>query len=65
MADEGVPDKDTFLRMAEAAGLDLKDEAHMDALYNYLEGLLPSLKSIHEIDVTGAEPAMVYVPAKK
>ena len=44
MTDEGGLSKETFLQMAEAAGLDVKDEAHMEELYTYLQGVLPGLK---------------------
>ena len=54
--------KEAFLVMAEAMGLDVTDEAHMEELYAYTAAQLSSLRSINEIDLSGAEPAMVYMP---
>ena len=52
---------ETFLRMAEASGLDVTDP-HMEELYTYLQGVLPPLKAIQEIDLADADPATVYYP---
>jgi len=54
--------KEAFLVMAEALGLDVTDEAHMEELYAFTASQLSSLRSINEIDLSDAEPAMVYVP---
>ena len=65
MADEGGLSKETFLQMAEAAGLDVKDEAHMEELYTYLQGVLPGLKVIDELELAHVEPATVFFTPKE
>ena len=62
MAPEGELSKEAFLAMAEASGLDVNDQAHMDELYVQVVGLLPSLRSFHQLDLSGVEPALVYLP---
>jgi Asp-tRNA(Asn)/Glu-tRNA(Gln) amidotransferase C subunit len=57
--------KEMFLRIAEVSGLDVKDEAHMEELYTYLQGVLPGLRKVDELDLTNVEPAMVYIPPKE
>ncbi len=64
MADEGGISKDTFLRIAEASGLNVNDP-HMEELFAYLQGVLPGLKAIQELDLTDVEPAMVFIPPKE
>ena len=59
---EGELTKEAFLVMAEAVGLDVTDEAHMEELYTYTAAQLSSLRSINEIDVSEREPAMVFTP---
>ena len=56
--------QDCFLSMARAAGLDIEDP-HMEELYRYVQDLLPSLKGIHELDLTGIEPAAIFMPSKE
>jgi hypothetical protein len=34
-------------------------------LYRYVQDLLPGLKGIHELDLTGIEPAAIFVPSKE
>ena len=65
MADQGGMSKETFLSIAETAGLDVKDEAHMDELYAFVQGVIPGLKAIYELDVTGVEPATTFAPSKE
>ncbi len=65
MADELPMSKETFLRIAEASGLDVKDEAHMEELYAYLQGVLPGLRKVDELDLTNVEPATVYIPPQE
>ena len=65
MADELPMSKEMFLRIAEVSGLDVKDEAHMEELYTYLQGVLPGLRKVDELDLTNVEPAMVYIPPKE
>ena len=64
MADEGGISKDTFLRIAEASGLNVNDP-HMEELFAYLQGVLPGLKAIQELDLTDVEPAMVFILPKE
>ena len=66
MPDEHPMSKDTFLGIAEASGLDVKDEAHMDELYSYyILNVAPSLKALDELDLTDVEPTMIYIPPKE
>ena len=62
MAEDGELSKETFLSIAEAAGLDVHDVAHMEELYAYIQGVLPGLKAIHGLDLAKIEPAMVFTP---
>ena len=57
MAEKVSFNKETILRIAEDAGLDIK-ASHMEALYAYLEGLLPLIKTLEDFDLTGLEPFM-------
>ncbi len=55
--------KETFLRIAEECGLDTTDQ-HMEELYAFLQGLLPSLRDIEEFDLAGVEPFMPSMHGK-
>jgi Asp-tRNA(Asn)/Glu-tRNA(Gln) amidotransferase C subunit len=48
-------DEDTFLAIAKASGLEMGD-SHCQELYAYVEKVLPNLKAIGEVDLTGVEP---------
>jgi hypothetical protein len=48
-------DRRTFLSVAEAFGLEA-DASHMEDLYAYVQGVLPGLKCIRDLDLTGIEP---------
>ena len=61
MASEQGLTKETFLRIAEVSGLDVSDDAHMEELYAYVQGLLPGLKSLDELDLADVEPAVVFI----
>ena len=65
MPDHGSLTKEIFLRMAEAAGLDVSDESHMEELYTFLQAVLPGLKAVDELDLTGAEPAVTFTLTKE
>ena len=52
-------DWDTFVIMAQAAGLDVNDP-HIHELFDYLPTILPGLKAVHELDLAGVDPVMVY-----
>ena len=62
MTTEGGLERETFNHMAKVAGLDVNDTAHMDELYSYVQVLLPSLKSLNQLDLSSVEPATIYVP---
>ena len=49
--------KELFLSMAKAFGLDVNDP-HMEELYTYVQKTLPVLKRFEELDLTGMEPVM-------
>ncbi|PKB68939.1 MAG: hypothetical protein BZY81_00080 [SAR202 cluster bacterium Io17-Chloro-G4] len=55
---------DSFLSMAREAGLDA-DDAHMRELYDYIRVILPGLRAVDELDLTGVDPAMLYFPPKE
>lgn len=65
MADEGGLSKETFLGIADASGLDVSDESHMDELYAFVQGILRDLKTIGELDLSDVEPAMTFIPLKE
>ena len=50
-----------FLSSAQEAGLDV-DDPHMRELYDYIRLVLPGLRVVDELDLTGVDPAMVYFP---
>jgi hypothetical protein len=57
--------KEAFLSMAEAAGLDVADASYMDALYSYLDGRLPDMRAIRDLNLADVEPAMVFILNKE
>jgi hypothetical protein len=61
MADGGGLSKEAFLRIAEEVGLDVNDP-HMEDLYPFVQRIVPNAKAIEELDLTGMEPAVVFVP---
>ena len=65
MVSEKELSKEDFLLMAQAAGLDISDSRHMDELYPYLRAALAGLQSINDLDLTGVEPAGVYIPPEE
>ena len=52
-----------FLSIATASGLDAT-ESHLAELYKYVQTLLPGLRAIDELDLTGVDPAMLYFPGQ-
>lgn len=54
MPNQDTFDQQTFLRMAQAAGLDTGDELHMQRLFLYVNRLLPRLKGVRAPDPRGA-----------
>ena len=55
--------KEAFLKIAEVSGLDTTDR-HMEELYSFVQQMLPSLKDVEELDLTGMEPFMPPISAK-
>jgi Asp-tRNA(Asn)/Glu-tRNA(Gln) amidotransferase C subunit len=55
--------RETFLKIAEASGLDTGDP-HMEELYTYLQNVFPGLKKVEELDLTGIEPSMPFTSIK-
>ena len=55
---------ESFLSLAKEAGLDV-DDPHMRELYDYIRVLLPGLRDVDEMDLTGVDPAMVYFPPQE
>jgi len=55
--------KEAFLKIAEVSGLDTTDR-HMEELYSFVQHMLPSLKDVEELDLTGMEPFMPPISVK-
>ena len=55
---------ESFLSTAKEAGLDT-DDPHMQELYDYIRLVLPGLRAVDELDLTGIDPAMVYFPPQE
>ena len=64
MTEKGSLSKGTFLRIAEDSGLGT-DASHLEDLYSYLNGLLPTLKAIESLDLAGLEPFMPSLREKE
>ena len=63
MAEKFWLSKEAFLKIAEVSGLDTTDR-HMEELYSFVQNMLPGLKDIEELDLTGMEPFMPLLSAK-
>jgi Asp-tRNA(Asn)/Glu-tRNA(Gln) amidotransferase C subunit len=57
-------DKDTFLSIARASGLEMSD-SHLQELYTYVEKLFPNFKVAEGIDLTDSEPMSIFVLQKE
>ena len=57
-------DRETFLSIAKASGLDTEDPSIED-LYTYVENVFPNFKVSEQIDLTNAEPLMVFIPPEE
>jgi len=57
-------DKDTFLTIAKASGLDTEDP-FIEDLYAYVENAFPNFKVSEQIDLTNAEPLVVFIPPEE
>ena len=53
-------DKETFLSMAKALGLDEKN-SHLEELYTYVEKLFPNFKIAGGMDLKEIEPMLTLV----
>ena len=61
MASDNQLTREEFNRMAEHLGVG-GDAAYLDELYTQVRGVFIGAKTIREIDVSGAEPDMAFVP---
>ena len=53
--------KEMFLSIARASGLDVEDP-HMEELYAFVQKVLPGLRVIDQLDLTGVEPLATFIP---
>ena len=63
MAEKFWLDKEAFLKIAEVSGLDTTDR-HMEELYAFVQQMLPGIRDIDELDLTGMEPFMPPLSTK-
>ena len=54
-------DRPAFDQAAAAMGISGPDD-HLDELYNQLQTVLSAAASLSNIDVTGAEPDLAFIP---
>ncbi len=64
MEAENLLTREAFLYLAKEAGLDTAS-AHMDELYPYVLNVLAGIQSLKELDVSGAEPDMAFIPPRE
>ncbi len=64
MATQSPMGREAFLRLAADAGLNA-DSPHMDELFPYVQAVLESLRTLHDLDVTGIEPDMAFEPHRE
>ena len=64
MEDRNVLTREAFLYLAKEAGLDTASP-HMDELYPYVQNVLAGIQSLKELDVSGAEPDMAFIPPRE
>jgi hypothetical protein len=57
MAEKGTITREVFAAQAAAAGLDVS-EAHLNVLYGYVQGVLPLLQGLDDLDLAGLGPEM-------
>lgn len=63
MAEKFWLDKEAFLKIAEVSGLDTTDQ-HMEKLYAFVQQMLPGIRDIDDLDLTGMEPFMPALSTK-
>ena len=57
--------KEAFLFIAEASGLDIKDP-HMDELFAYVQSELSNLdEALKDLDLSDVEPIMTFIPPER
>jgi len=61
MPQEARLSKEAFLYMAASAGIDVSGE-HGEELFSIVQATLAGLESLKDIDVTGTEPDMAFLP---
>ena len=61
MTSEQPLSREDFDRLAKMLGVD-GDPAYLDELYSQTRGVSNGAKNIRNIDVTGAEPDMAFIP---
>jgi hypothetical protein len=61
MASEQQLSREEFDVLAKLLGVD-GETAYLDELYSQVRGVYISGKNIREIDVSGAEPDMAFIP---
>ena len=64
MANEQGMTREDFMRLAEAYGFEV-DDTRMDQLYAFVQGILATIRPIHDLDLGEVEPAMVFIPPKE
>ena len=55
-----IMDKDTFLAIAKASGLNTEDP-FIEDLYAYVENVFSNFKVSEQIILTNAEPSVVFI----
>ena len=61
MASDKQLTREEFDRLAERLGVS-GDSAYLDELYSQVRGVFIGAKAVREIDVSGAEPDMAFIP---
>ena len=61
MASEKELSREEFDRLAELLGVG-GEPAYLEELYSQVRGVFINAKNIREIDVSGAEPEMAFIP---
>lgn len=56
---------ESFLALAEVAGLDTGDAAHMQQLYVVVKDVMAFRQEINKLDLTNVEPQTASLPRKE
>lgn len=64
MAEKTESSYEVFISRAQSLGLDAEDP-HMKELFDYLQEVLPGLKKIEGLDLTGIEPMIPFILRKE